>query len=226
MINVARFIFNPFKENTYVVWDGTQQCVIIDAGNNFEQENNSLLNFIAEKGLKPMAAISTHGHYDHVCGVGLLKEKFGIPFALSSVDEYVYSTAAFDGARYRFKFKTEKYEIDLSKQKTFSFGETEFKIIPTPGHTTGHVCFYDEVSKIMFTGDTLFKESIGRTDLRGGDYEAIMDSILTKILPLGGDIVFYSGHGPESTIGHETMYNPFITEVLQGGFNVDSEEQQ
>ena len=224
MINVARFVFNPFKENTYVVWDQTNECIIIDAGNNFEQENTALANFITDKGLKPVATISTHGHYDHVCGVGFLKRTYGIPFALSSTDNDVYSTASFDGARYRFKFKTEKYEIDLKDHKTFSFGDTEFQVIPTPGHTVGHVCFYDHASKIMFTGDTLFKESIGRTDLRGGDYEAIMDSILTKILPLGGDVVFYSGHGPESNLNHETMYNPFITEVLQGGFNVNTEE--
>jgi len=224
MINVARFVFNPFKENTYVVWDQTQECVIIDPGNNFDQENESLVNFINNKGLKPVAMLATHGHYDHVCGVGFLKKIFGIPFGMSGNDQDVFSTAAFDGARYRFKFKNESYELDFSNQSTFRFGNTEFQIIPTPGHTVGHVCYFDPVSKIMFTGDTLFKESIGRTDLRGGDYEAIMDSILTKLLPLGGDVVFYSGHGPESTISHEAMYNPFITEVLQGGFNVNTEE--
>ncbi len=207
-----------------MVWDQTQECVIIDPGNNFDQENEALVNFVNNKGLKPVAMLATHGHYDHVCGVGFLKNKFGIPFGLSGNDHDVFSTAAFDGARYRFKFKNESFELDFSKQETFKFGCTEFRIIPTPGHTVGHVCYFDPVSKIMFTGDTLFKESIGRTDLRGGDYEAIMESILSKILPLGGDVVFYSGHGPESTLAHEGMYNPFITEVLQGGFNVNTEE--
>ena len=93
------------------------------------------------------------------------------------------------------------------------------KVIETPGHTIGHVCLYDEKDKILITGDTLFRESIGRTDLPGGDYSWIMRSILDKLIPLGDDVRFYPGHGPESTIGHESIYNPFITEVLGGEVN-------
>ena len=102
---------------------------------------------------------------------------------------------------------------------SFRFGETELRIIPTPGHTPGHVCFFEPQSRVLFTGDTLFRESIGRTDLPGGDYSWIMKSILDKIIPLGDDVRFYPGHGPESTIGHETLYNPFITEVLNREVN-------
>ena len=99
-------------------------------------------------------------------------------------------------------------------------GEYRLQLIHTPGHTPGHVCIYHEESKTLFTGDTLFKESIGRTDLPGGDYSWIMRSILDKIIPLGGEVTFYPGHGPSSTIGHEVLYNPFITEVVGGEVNL------
>ena len=109
--------------------------------------------------------------------------------------------------------------IDLAESAQIKFGETTLEVIHTPGHTPGHLCFYEPEQKILFSGDTLFRESIGRTDLPGGDYSWIMNSILEKIMPLGGDVEVYPGHGEKTTIGHELLYNPFITEVIQGEVN-------
>ncbi|MBQ1939277.1 MAG: MBL fold metallo-hydrolase, partial [Alistipes sp.] len=109
--------------------------------------------------------------------------------------------------------------IDLDGQESISFGQTELKIIPTPGHTPGGVTLLNEAEGIAFTGDTLFRESIGRTDLEGGDYPTLMRSILTVLLPLGDEVKFYPGHAESSTIGHESMYNPFVVEVLQEQIN-------
>ena len=110
-------------------------------------------------------------------------------------------------------------DIDLDTLDSLKFGTTELRVIKTPGHTPGHVSLYHEASKSLFTGDTLFRESIGRTDLPGGDYNALMNSILTRIIPLGDEITIYSGHGDKSTIGHESLYNPFVVEVLNNEVN-------
>ena len=110
-------------------------------------------------------------------------------------------------------------DIDLDTQSEVKFGNTTLQVIATPGHTPGHVAFFEPASKVLFTGDTLFRESIGRTDLPGGDYSWIMRSILDKLIPLGDEVTVYSGHGPETTIGHETLYNPFIVEVLNNEVN-------
>ena len=110
-------------------------------------------------------------------------------------------------------------DIELDRESEIRFGRTALQVIPTPGHTPGHVSLYEPESKTLFTGDTLFRESIGRTDLPGGDYSWIMRSILDRIVPLGEEVRICPGHGPESTIGHELLYNPFIVEVLNDEVN-------
>lgn len=219
-VNIGAFIFNPFQENTYVVWDATNECVIIDAGNYSVAEDRTLNNFIRERGLRPVMALNTHGHVDHILGVNYAAETFGIPFVLHGDDAFLVDSAPEHGKLYGFVVKdVPTIGKDLKGIDEIRFGETTLRIIHTPGHTPGHVCIYEPVSKVLFSGDTLFKESIGRTDLPGGDYSWIMRSILEKIVPLGGDVEIYPGHGPKSTIGHEVLYNPFITEVLQGDVN-------
>ena len=113
----------------------------------------------------------------------------------------------------------EKIDVDLEGMQSISFGQSELQIISTPGHTPGHVAFYEPNAKILFTGDTLFRESIGRTDLPGGDYSWIMKSILEKIMPLGDEVKVYPGHGETTDIGHESMYNPFVVEVMNQEVN-------
>lgn len=220
MINIKTFVFNPFQENTYVVWDATGECVIIDAGNYSAAEDRALSEFIAEQGLRPVMALGTHGHVDHILGVNHIMHKYDIPFALHGDDAFLVESAPMHGRLYGFDIEeVPAIGRDLKGVDEIKFGETMLQLIHTPGHTPGHICIYDPASKILFSGDTLFRESIGRTDLPGGDYSWIMRSILERIMPLGGDVELLPGHGPRSTIGHEALYNPFITEVLQGDVN-------
>ena len=214
-MKTATLTFNPIQENTYVVWDETHEAVIVDAGNSNDRENAALEHFIAEHGLRPVMAVNTHGHFDHTLGVCHLKERYGIPFALSAKDGFLLEHAQTSGSIFGVKVgEMPAIDIDLDRTPEIRFGTTVLQVIPTPGHTPGHVALYEPQSGVVFTGDTLFRESIGRTDLPGGDYSWIMRSILDKLLPLGDDVQVFPGHGPETTIGHETLYNPFVTEVL------------
>lgn len=219
-MNIAKLVFNPIMENTYIVWDDTKECIIIDAGNFSARENAQLTDFISERGLKPVMAVNTHGHFDHAMGVGYLKETYGVKFACSSKDQFLVDSAQQSGAMFGVKCApVPAIDIDLDKMEEIAFGATKLRVIKTPGHTPGHVSLYNEEQKVLFTGDTLFRESIGRTDLPGGDYSWIMTSILEQLVPLGDDVEFYPGHGDKSTIGHETLYNPFVTEVLNNEIN-------
>ena len=220
MLKIACLPFNPIQENTYVLWDETNECVVIDAGNSSPREDAALDNFIAEHGLKPVLAANTHGHFDHTLGVEHLKQRYGIPFALSSKDTFLLENAATSGSIFGVKVGAmPTVERDLDGEQEIRFGKTTLRVLRTPGHTPGHVAFFDEGSKSLFTGDTLSRESIGRTDLPGGDYSWIMRSILDVLVPLGDEVHVYPGHGPESTIGHEVLYNPFIVEVLNEEVN-------
>lgn len=220
MISIDILTFNPFQENTYIISAPDGDCIIIDAGNYSSAEDRQISAFIKERGFKPVMAINTHGHVDHMLGVEYVKESYGIPFALHSADNFLIETAPQHGEIYGFQVgEVPSVEKDLSTIKSISLGDTELQIIHTPGHTPGHVCFFDPHTRSLFCGDTVFRESIGRTDLPGGDYSWIMKSILEKIIPLGDDVTLYPGHGPKTTIGHEVLYNPFIVEVLQGDVN-------
>lgn len=219
-MNIAKLVFNPIMENTYIVWDDTRECIIIDAGNFSAREDAQLTDFISQRGLKPVMAVNTHGHFDHAMGVGYLKETYGVKFACSSKDQFLVDSAQQSGAMFGVKCApVPAIDIDLDKMEEIAFGATKLRVIKTPGHTPGHVSLYNEEQKVLFTGDTLFRESIGRTDLPGGDYSWIMTSILEQLVPLGDDVEFYPGHGDKSTIGHETLYNPFVTEVLNNEIN-------
>lgn len=216
-MNIARLTFNPFQENTYVLWDDSGEAVVVDAGNYTERETQELFAFIDNNGLRPVMAINTHGHVDHMLGVQRLKERYSIPFALHAGDRFLVESAQEHGAMYGFKVgQVPAVDTELAAGDKVRFGNTELTVIATPGHTPGHVAFYNPEEKILFTGDTLFRESIGRTDLPGGSYGWIMRSIIDNILPLGEEVTFYPGHGQQSTLGHEMLYNPFITEVMEG----------
>ncbi len=220
-MNIAVLQFNPIGENTYIIWDQTLECAVIDAGACNERENQALFNFIEERGLTPKLAINTHGHFDHVMGVEALRERYGVQFAISSKDKFLLDSSTPGSVIYGVKVGAMPtiIDIDLDEKESISFGQTTLKVIATPGHTPGHVALFEPERRVLFTGDTLFKESIGRTDLPGGDYSWIMKSILESIIPLGDDVEFYPGHGASSTIGHEVLYNPFVVEVLNSEVN-------
>lgn len=219
-MKIAKLVFNPIQENTYVVWDDTKECVIVDAGNFSAREDKALADFIVSHGLRPVAAVNTHGHFDHTLGVDFVKRTFGVPFMLSAKDGFLLEGAAAGASVFGVRVGSmPAADVDLDGVGEVRFGDTVLRVIPTPGHTPGHVALYEPQSKVLFTGDTLFRESIGRTDLPGGDYSWIMRSIIDAILPLGDDVRVYPGHGEETTIGHESMYNPFIVEVLNEEVN-------
>lgn len=220
-MKIARLIFNPLQENTYVVWDESLEAVVIDAGNMSERENATLEQFLSERGLKPVYALNTHGHFDHLMGVEFLRQRYGAKFAVSSKDKFLVENATQSAELFgvRAGDMPEKIDVDLEGMQSISFGQSELQIISTPGHTPGHVAFYEPEAKLLFTGDTLFRESIGRTDLPGGDYSWIMKSILDKIMPLGDEVKVYPGHGETTDIGHESMYNPFVVEVMNQEVN-------
>ena len=210
MLQIARFVFNPFRENTYVVWDSTGEGIVVDPGNNYPKEHVALADFIDKNNILLRVVVATHGHYDHVCGAGFLKERYKVPFALCSTDEYVYCTSAFDGSRYQFSFEQVPYEIDLATGAPIRFGETILKPLPTPGHTLGGVCLYSEQAKVIFTGDTIMCGTVGRTDLKGSDHPTLMRSIISQILPLPDEVEIYPGHGPQTILGSERRNNPFL----------------
>ncbi len=216
IMQVAAFTFNPIGENTYLLWDETRECIVIDAGASIPSEEAALDNFIAEHGLKPVLAANTHGHFDHTLGVQHLRRRYGIPFALSGKDRYLLDAAVASGSVFGIPIREmPPIDRDLDGAEELRFGSTVLRVIPTPGHTPGGVSFYHEASKVLFSGDTLFRESIGRTDLDGGDYPTLMRSILDRLLPLGDDTTVRPGHAEQTTLGHESLYNPFIVEVLQ-----------
>ena len=222
-MNVVKFVFNPIQENTYVVWDETKECIIIDAGNMSAREDKVLADFIEEQGLKPVMAVNTHCHFDHILGVEFLKMTYGVKFAASSADLDLLKSGRASGAMFGMELGAlpEDIDIDLASLNEIKFGNTTLRVIATPGHSKGCVSLLHEESKSLFTGDTLFRESIGRTDLPGGDYPTIMRSILKQILPLGDEVVIYPGHGDKSNIGHESLYNPFVVEVLNNEVNLN-----
>ena len=219
MIKIKVFAFNAFREATYVVYDNTNEAVVIDAGLSTSGECDRFNEFIAKNNLKIVKLINTHCHVDHVTGVGYLQEKYNVPFCANKLEEQFIAqfeqTAQMYGIEVPFP-AVKKIDEYITEGTIIEFGESKLKVITTPGHTEGGVVFYDEQSKSLFTGDTLFKGSIGRTDLQGGSYQDLMTSILKKIVPIGKDITIYPGHGDHTTLTEELMYNPFITDVLNG----------
>ena len=138
-MKIARLIFNPIQENTYIIWDDTLEAAVIDAGNMNERENEALAKFIADNGLKPKYALNTHGHFDHLLGVDFLREKYGAQRAMSSKDEFLLKGASVSAELFGVKADAlpEAIDVDLEGKESIKFGNTALKIIPPPGHTPG-----------------------------------------------------------------------------------------
>ncbi|HSD63274.1 MAG TPA: MBL fold metallo-hydrolase [Ignavibacteriaceae bacterium] len=214
MVKIKKFVFNPFQENTFVVWDDlTKECAIIDPGCSDELEENALSGFISSLELIPNYLINTHCHLDHIWGCKFVKEKYNLTFLIPEDDFILLKNAGTQAARYNVPFKEPPAPDDfISQNLKISLGKSEIKFLYTPGHTPGEFCLYFPDENFCIVGDVLFKDSIGRTDLWGGDYRTLMDSIRTKLLSLDDNVVIYPGHGDESTIGRERTKNPFLNE--------------
>jgi hydroxyacylglutathione hydrolase len=211
MVQVQTFAFNPFSENTYLLHDETDEAIIIDPGCYDRSEVNELAAYIEEQGLKPVQIVNTHAHIDHVLGVAALKRKYGIPFALHKLDEPLLKAVKTYASNYGFS-AFEEPEIDnfIKEGETVEFGNTSLKIIFVPGHAPGHVAFVNDTDKFVIGGDVLFRMSIGRTDLPGGDHGTLLKSIREQMFTLPDDYTVYAGHMEPTTIGFEKRNNPFF----------------
>lgn len=213
MITVKTFICNPFHENTYILYDETGECVIVDAGCYTPDEQESIDSFIAGNNLRPVKLLNTHGHIDHIAGIEYLSKKYKIKLYMHADDVDNINRSVAMGAAWGFNIQVPSCEVNFVEgNDNVTFGNSTLKVIALPGHTKGGVGYYNAEQKIIMVGDTLFRGSIGRTDLPGGDYETIIRSIIKNLLPLGDEVRYYSGHGESSTLGHERRYNPFVNE--------------
>lgn len=209
MLKILTFQFNPFSENCSLAYDETGDAVIIDPGFYNEKEASALYSKIAEKGLKPKMILLTHGHFDHIFGVKECADKYGIPVYMNQEDNYVIQHNF--SSRFGLKEPDSSFTTEpIEDEQIIHFGNTEFKVITTPGHTSGGVCFYDEKDKALFSGDTLFAGAIGRTDHPTGDYDKLIVSVMDKLMGLPGDVIVFPGHGPHTTISDERTHNPFL----------------
>lgn len=210
MLKVVSFVFNPFQENTYIIYDQTNDAIIIDPGCYEKDEKETLTNYISEHSLDVKLLLNTHCHIDHVLGNAFVKDKYKVKLLLHSIEEPYLRAVKTYAPNYGF-YKYESTEPDdyLNEGDIISIGHQQLKVIFTPGHSPGHVALYHEESKSLIAGDVLFYNSIGRTDLPGGNYDTLIKSIHEKLFTLPDDVTVYPGHGPKTTIGFEKTTNPF-----------------
>lgn len=211
MTAIASFTFNPFQENTYILYDETGECVIIDPGCFDKDEQQELIDFIAAQKLKPVKLINTHCHVDHIMGNSFVHDKFGLKPVLHRMEEEVLHAAPMYAGMFGVSITPSPAPAEyLDEGDTIRFGNSELEVLFTPGHSPGEVSLFCRKENFLIAGDVLFLQSIGRTDLPGGDYNTLIKSIKEKLLPLGDAVKVFSGHGPETTIGYERKNNPFL----------------
>ena len=210
MIEIQSFTFNPFMEQTYVLFDETKEAVIVDPGCHAQEEKDILTQFISDHDLKPKYVINTHGHIDHVLGNAFIKQHYGIELIIRDKDEDTLRSVIAYASAYGFQtYQAAEPDILLKDGDTISFGNSELYHVFVPGHAPGHIAFYDQTKKFIIGGDVLFEGSIGRTDLPGGDFDTLINSIHSEFFKFPDDTVVYPGHGNETTIGREKASNPF-----------------
>lgn len=212
MIDIKRFAVNMLQENCYVVSDETKECVIIDCGAFYDEDKEAIKTYIQAKDLKPVHLLVTHGHLDHNFGNEFIFKTYGLKPEVSERDEKTMLNAKGQAAHFfDMELPIEMPDAGrlLEENDVVTFGSHTFKVLETPGHSKGSICFYCEQEKTLFSGDTLFRFSIGRTDLTGGSMMMIIQS-LRFLAQLPDDTNVYPGHGPETTIGDEVAHNPYM----------------
>lgn len=213
-MKVKHFELNPFRENTYVLYDETKQCVIIDPGCYDPSEERILSGFIEEQQLNPVALLNTHCHIDHIFGNHFVASRYKLIPQIHPMEKAILASATMVGEMYGLEVTpSPEAETTLADNGIYTFGNTTLKMLLVPGHSPGSICFYHEPSKQIIGGDVLFQESIGRTDLPGGDMQTLLRSIKDKLFVLPDDVTVFPGHGGPTTIGHEKSYNPFLTDA-------------
>lgn len=211
MLHVQPFAFNPVQENTYVIYNEKAQCCIIDPGCYFATEEKALTDFIEENGLTPICLLNTHCHLDHIFGNRFVHKKWGLELHLHKAEEPVLAFGPASGKAWQLPFDNYDGPLHfLEEGDTVKLGDEVLHVLFTPGHSPGSISFYSREHKFIISGDVLFEGSVGRTDLPGGSFEVLEESIKTKLYTLPEDVVVYSGHGGSTTIGDEIRSNPFV----------------
>ena len=211
MITIKTFIFNDIRVNTYLLYDETKECIIIDAGCYTDSEKKELSEFINREGLKLIRQYATHCHIDHIIGNNFIHDIFNVDLEIHQEAEIFLKHA--DSYAEMLGFKIEKIINPvkyLNEGDIIRFGNSQLEVLYTPGHAGGSICFYNKEQKFIITGDVLFQGSIGRTDLPTGNFQMLVNNIKTKLLTLDEDTIVYPGHGPTTRIGFEKKNNPFL----------------
>ena len=211
MLTVKSFTFNPVEENTYVLYNAAGDCCIIDPGCYFPEERDRLKTAIEKTGLRPLLLLNTHCHLDHVFGNKFIYDTWKLPLHLHKMEKPVLDFAPQSAQMWQLPF--DNYEgplVYLKEGESLKLGDDVLKILFTPGHSPGSISFYHEEGGFVIGGDVLFNGSIGRTDLPGGDFNTLVNSIQTQFFTLPDETKVYSGHGPVTTVGFEKMNNPFV----------------
>ena len=212
MIKVSRFVCNMLQENAYVVSDESCEAVVIDCGALYDMERNAIIRYIKDNELKPVHLLCTHGHFDHVIGNDTITREFGLKPEVAAEDKHLMNLKKQLKDMMGMDYDNEVPPIGrlLTANDIIGFGTHSIKILPTPGHTPGSVTFYIETEHVAFTGDTLFKMSIGRTDFEGGSWTDMTNSLINVLAKIPANTKVYPGHGEPTTIGDELRYNPYM----------------
>lgn len=211
MLSLQSFTFNPFQENTYLIINEQNQCWIVDPGMYGAQETSHFFDYIASHSLVPQAIINTHAHIDHVFGVQAVIDKYDIPFAIHEKDQPLLNAAAGSAAVFGFEFDSiPKPSYYIDENKPLMLGDDQLDVKLVPGHSPGSVAFHYVAGNWVIAGDVLFQGSVGRTDLPGGNFDVLINSIRTELFTLEEKTMVYPGHGPATTIAQEKKYNPFL----------------
>lgn len=217
-MTIKEYTVGPIEENSYIVSDESKEAVIIDCGCFAESEWREMKQYIDENGLKVKHLLNTHLHFDHTLGNRFVLRDLHLKAEASTDDAYLYERMHQQMALFLGERLTSRFDIafaadgftPLKDGDTVTFGNTTLQVIATPGHTPGGLCFYCQQEGILFSGDSLFQGSVGRTDLEGGNYQDLIKSLMQRILTLPPETKVYSGHGPVTTIEHELNYNPYL----------------
>jgi len=208
------FTVGPFQEHTYILSDEkTKEAYLIDPGG----ENEKVLSYLKKNDFKVKALLVTHGHIDHVAGAAELQRALEAPLWMNAKDQYLLDMLPTISSYFGFSsVPVPKIDRSLSEGEWLDFGDAKIEVIATPGHTPGGLCY--RIGNDLFVGDTLFDGSIGRTDLPGGNYDELIQSIKTKLLVLDDSLIVHCGHGPKTTIRKEKKTNPFLTHGTNTSF--------
>ena len=211
MFLIKVLTFNAVQENTYVLYNESNDCIIIDPGCYSEEEKHGLQSFITNNGLRPAMLLNTHCHLDHVFGNKFIAEAYRLTLNIHKNEEAILQMAPASGLMFNLPFDNYTGELIFLKEgDVISLGKDSLQVIEAPGHSPGSICFYCEKQKFVIGGDVLFYQSIGRTDLPGGSHEGLIKNIKEKLFVLPPDVKVYPGHGPATTIGEEIKYNPYL----------------